>query len=305
MKFNFPSIEKYVCDDDDVVASVEGCKEYVNIPQLMSEHGGGLLGSLKMRAPTLPTMVACMRESKKSAAGILENPKTGKLHIDDGTFAQLEAYIKGLGISDIGYAKVPASLVFRGHKILYGNGIVLTFEMAKEKMSTAPSKVALREVFRTYYELGVAVNKIAEFLRKNGFNAMAGPAVGGDANYPPIAELAGLGKMGRHGLLISDRDFGPSLRLAVVYTDIENLPFATENSHEWVAEFCKTCGVCVKKCPVKAIYEQRLADGRSIDQTACAKPFAREFGCSVCIKNCVFFNGEYEKIKESFLAKID
>lgn len=301
MEFKFPSIDKYLKPDDIVIRSNQNSKDYINIPKLMSEYGLGLVGSLKMRAPILHKMIGCMWESKISSSSIVKNPKQNKRIISLSDFIKLEDYIKSFGIDIIGYTKVPSDFIFKGHKILYGNAIVLIMEMKKNEIMTAPSKKALKEVFRTYYDLGVAVNKIAEFLRKQGFNAMAGPAVGGDVNYVPLAEKAGLGAMGKHGLLISEKSYGASLRIAAVYTDIENLPFATENKHLWIKDFCKTCGKCVRNCPAKAIYEKSLPTGRCIDQTKCAVPFANDLGCSVCIKSCTFFNNDYEKIKKSFM----
>ncbi len=301
MGFKFPSIDKYVTADDVVVTSNANSKEYVNIPKLMMTYGPGLLGALRMRRPILPKMIGCMMESRKSSSSIVRNPNQGKTFITQEERLALEAYIKSFDIDSIGYTTVSPSDIFLNHKILYGNAIVLVMPMRKEAMISAPSKTALKEVFRTYYGLGVTVNKIADYLRSQGFNAMAGPAIGGDASYVPIAQKAGLGVIGRHGLLITDKDYGPSLRIAMIYTDIENLPVATENKHLWVREFCKQCGKCVRSCPANAIYNETTPSGRAINQTLCAVPFANNFGCSVCIKSCIFFSHDYEKIKANFL----
>lgn len=303
MKFNFPSIDKYIAKDDCVVRSSPRSKEYVNIPQLMATHGPGLLAALKMRLPILPRMIGCMRESKLSAKSITLNPKSGKTQISNREFKELEAFIKTLDIDMIGYTHVPAEYIFKGHTILYGKAIILVMEMRHEEMETAPSKRALKEVFRSYYGLGVAVNRIADYMRERGFNVMAAPAVGGDVSYVPLAEMAGMGVIGRHGLLITDRPYGVSLRLVALFTDIENLPYAdpTKNKHLWVKEFCKQCGKCVKVCPSEAIYPEMLPSKRCIDQTKCAIPFSRLNGCSLCIKNCTFFGGEaYHKIHDKF-----
>lgn len=161
------------------------------------------------------------------------------------------------------------------------------------------------EIFRTYLQLGVIVNQIAEFLRTRGFNALAGPAIGGDVNYIPVAIDAGLGYSGKNGLLIT-RANGPRIRLAAVFTDIENLPFAAENSHQWVRDYCQSCNICIEKCPADAIYQetQKHADGGPvfIDYTKCAMPFSNDNGCSLCIKYCPFSYGDYDKIKSKFQA---
>lgn len=119
-------------------------------------------------------------------------------------------------------------------------------EMKKSIIDTAPSPYAKKEIMRTYYELGRVANKVCDFLRKRGYSAQAGPALGGDVNYPKLAENAGLGAIGKHGLLIHPK-YGPSLRIGAVYTSIDNLPSTEENEHLWLRSFCSTCKRCVKK----------------------------------------------------------
>ena len=115
--------------------------------------------------------------------------------------------------------------------------------------------------------------------------------------------------IGKHGVLISDQDFGPSLRIAAVYIDIENLPFAEDNPHMWIKDFCQSCNRCVRLCPANAIYEKNiLVNGNpetqtSIDNTKCAVPFANNYGCTVCIKECMFFKNDYAAVKERFNRK--
>jgi hypothetical protein len=87
--------------------------------------------------------------------------------------------------------------------------------MDKEKIKQAPNIVSFIEVFRTYHQVGVIVNQVAEYLRSRGFNAHAGSAIGGDENYIPLARDAGLGESGENGLLITKNN-GPRVRLAAV-----------------------------------------------------------------------------------------
>ena len=124
-------------------------------------------------------------------------------------------------------------------------------------------------------------------------------------NYIPIAIDAGLGVAGKHGLLMT-KDNGPRVRLAAVYTDIENLPLSQENPHAWVREYCESCNICVEKCPTDAIYKETktLEDGGPafIDHVKCANPFSMDNGCTLCIKYCPFSYADYDKLKEKFEA---
>jgi ferredoxin len=239
----------------------------------------------------------------KSAKSVRNNPYAGKMTIDAKTLEELEKYAQSLGVTDIGYTKVNPRHIFKGYKLLFPNAIVFTMEMNREKIKLAPSMPSFIEIFRTYLQLGVIVNQIAEFLRERGYNALAGPAIGGDVNYIPVAMDAGLGYSGKNGLLITRKN-GPRIRLAAVFTDIENLPFSEENRFEWVRDYCESCNLCIEKCPVDAIYTETKthADGGPvfIDHTICADPFSNDNGCTLCIKYCPFSYGDYDRLKERF-----
>ena len=190
--------------------------------------------------------IGTLREMHISAKSIRNNPYSGKKTIDVETLAELEAYTKSLGVAEIGYTKINPLYIFRGFRILYENAMVFTIEMDKAKIKRAPNIESFKEVFRTYYQVGMTVNKVAEWLRERGFNAHAGPASGGDVNYIPVAIDAGLGVAGKNGLLMT-RHNGPRVRLAAVYADIENLPYAQENPHGWIRDYCESCNICIQK----------------------------------------------------------
>lgn len=298
---NFPNIMNYLDDKTTVINAGSNSKKGIHIPDVIKKSSGGFINSLRTRRHVLPKMLKCLIASKKSASSILDNPNLNKTLITDKVLKDLENYIYGLGIDSIGYTKVDRNLIFKDRVILYENAIVITMEMKSKAIETAPSPIAIKEIFRTYSELGVAVNKISDYLRSLGYNAMAGPAIGGDVNYVPLARDAGLGAIGKHGLLITDKSFGPSLRIAAVYTDIENLPLSSENNHSWINEFCKRCNKCVKACPANAIYDETYhINNKSIDFKLCGKPFANDYGCTVCIKSCTFFKGDYDNIKNAY-----
>jgi len=298
----FLTIEPYLRKQDHPVSSHPDAREPRIVPLVIIDYGS-LLARIKQMRYVGRLLIAAVFEMAKSASTIKNNPYTGKKTIDSETLKELEKYAKGLGISDIGYTEVNPRHIFRGFRILFKNAIVFTIEMNKEKIKLAPSIPSFVEVFRTYYEVGVIVNKVSEFLRAKGYNAHAGPAVGGDVNYIPIAIDAGLGYSGKSGMLITKSN-GPRIRLAAVYTDIENLQFAHENPHKWVRNYCESCNICIQKCPVDAIYMETkiLADGGPafIDHTKCAMPFSNDNGCTLCIKHCPFSYASYDTLKAKY-----
>ncbi len=300
----FLTIEPYLRRQDKPVASHSEAREPRLVPLVVIDYGS-LAARIKQMRYIGRLLFGAVGEMWKSARSIRQNPYSGKTTIDLQTLADLKTYATGLGIAEIGYTVVNPRYIFRGFRILFPNAIVFTIEMDREKIRQAPSIPSFIEVFRTYYEVGVIVNKVADFLRQRGFNAHAGPAVGGDVNYIPVAIDAGLGISGKNGLLVT-RHSGPRVRLAAVYTDLENLPFSQENSHGWVRDYCETCNICVQKCPADAIYPitKTLPDGGPafIDHTKCAMPFSNDNGCTLCIKHCPFSSISYDKLKIKFEA---
>jgi len=296
------TFETYLREQDQPIQSHPEAREPRLVPLIVLDYGSVMARVRQMRYVG-KYMVAAIKEMATSAKSVVNNPYAGKKNIDAETLKELEEYARSLGVTDIGYAKVNPRHIFKGFKLLFPNAMVLTMEMNKEKIKQAPSMPSFIEIFRTYLQLGVIVNQISEFLRERGYNALAGPAIGGDVNYIPVAIDAGLGYSGKNGLLITKNN-GPRIRLAAVFTDIENLPFAEANPFLWVRDYCKSCNLCIQKCPADAIYidTQTHADGGPvfIDHTKCADPFSNDNGCTLCIKHCPFSYGDYNKLKAKF-----
>lgn len=222
--------------------------------------------------------------------------------------AALEALAKQAGVKDIKYVKVPRNAIFRDKGIPHEYAIVYTVEMDKAPIDTSPSFESQLEVMRGYKNMAIIGNKLAGFLRRAGFAAYPGTALGGVTDYVHLAELAGLGAIGYHGLLITPGE-GARLRINTIYTNIENLPIAAENDHLWVRDFCAMCHKCVRKCPVNAIYEQPKPRGdggmQCIDHGACRDYFTKNYGCAVCLAVCPFSQVGYETVKARFKGNPD
>ncbi|MCG3227651.1 MAG: 4Fe-4S dicluster domain-containing protein [Candidatus Heimdallarchaeota archaeon] len=256
---------------------------------------------------TLRYILSSMKNIQKSVISLNQNPKEPKTSFSETELQELENCALSLNICSIGYTKVPEELVFHNKAIIYDNAIVLAMKMDNKKINKAPSKITIKNIWETYDNLGKAANKIAEFLRSKGYSAQASHPLGGLVLYPPLAQLAGMGYFGFSGLLITPEN-GPTVRLAAVYTSIENLPFNEGNEHSWVREYCAKCGICIDKCPPQAIYKEPIfhETGRvtHIDNDKCFPYFSENHGCTVCIKVCPFNNVDYYKLKENFEKKI-
>lgn len=246
------------------------------------------------------TAFSLLRETKKATKTLKKNPQELENTASYDFFKKLEEYAKSIDVK-VGYAKLTQELIFKNHVVLFDNAIVLSMEMDREKIDKAPSLETGKMVIRTYDELGIRANKIAKFVRKEGFAAEACHPLGGPIGFVPLALSAGMGWVGRHGLLITP-DFGPRHRLAAVLTNITNIPIKDENPHQWVGEYCSTCGRCIRTCPSEAILETPISkeDGKKthIIMDKCFPVFAEGYGCSVCVKECMFHRVGYDKLKE-------
>ncbi|MFX0085215.1 MAG: hypothetical protein ACFFAU_06045 [Candidatus Hodarchaeota archaeon] len=262
----------------------------------------GLLRSLR----TIRFIPSNMRNITKSLISMRQNPEDPKTTISSELLLELESYAKSLGISSMGYVKLPRNLIFKEKAVLHQNAIVLSLEMDKEKIELAPSPKTSAMIMRTYDNLGKASNQLTRFLRKHGYSAQAGHPLGGLVLYPPLAELAGIGYHGKHGLIITPKH-GSRVRLTAIYTNIDNLPFNEKNPHEWIKNFCQNCGRCIRKCPSFAIYDDPILHTNGllthIKNEYCFPVFLEYYGCSICIKECPFSRVDYHKLKKQFDTK--
>jgi len=250
--------------------------------------------------PVMGPLAWNMRKSSKLYDGKYEPTRDTA---DAAFIVELESLARRAGARDIKYIKVPPNAIFQGKGIPHEYAIVITVEMDKEKLANAPSFDAFLEVAKGYKKLAVIGNKMARFIRKNGYAAYPGTSLGGITDYVYLAELAGLGATGYHGLIISPNE-GARLRINTIYTNINNLPIESENEHLWVRDFCAMCRKCIRECPVDAIFDQPIPRGdggmQCIDHGACRDYFNQNFGCAVCLIECPFSQAGYDKIKSRF-----
>ena len=226
--------------------------------------------------------------------------------------AEFEALARRLGAVDIGYVEAPRYAIFQNKGIPAPYAIVFTVEMRQEPIETAPSFDCQLEVMDGYKRMADISLRLSLWLRDHGYAAYPGMALGGVTDYPHLAELAGLGAIGYHGLLITPGE-GARVRINTIYTNISNLPTLAatgrENEHLWVRDFCAMCHKCIRQCPVDAIFDrpQPRGDGgmQTIDHAACRGYFHRKNGCAVCLAVCPFSHAGYDKVHGRFKGNPD
>ena len=131
------------------------------------------------------------------------------------------------------------------------HALALTVEMDKEMVDPAPRSPTVMESARQYLRSGVLAIQLADLIRRLGYGARAHV----DGSYrvicPLVARDAGLGEIGRMGLLMTPR-LGPRVRIAVVTTDLPMVPDAPFQDPTTV-DFCLQCRKCAASCPSRAL----------------------------------------------------
>jgi len=209
----------------------------------------------------------------------------------------------------IGFTEMPQEMIFKGKFTLFRYVIVVCQEMKKDKIDHAPEFEAGKEVMRVYGSLGLVVNEIARWLRKKGVRSHSNHPLGGLVNTPSLAGKAGMGWIGRNGMLIT-KEYGPRQRIAPIFIEHKYFEFTDNRDHDWLEDYCKLCERCQKECPAQAIYPESVVRFDNvpgidtmqtcIDRDKCFPFFAETLGCSICVKVCPFSKASdtYEKLHE-------
>jgi epoxyqueuosine reductase len=126
--------------------------------------------------------------------------------------------------------------------------IATAVEMDYDGISTSPAYPQGAATGLGYSEEAFTAGLLAQFIRGLGYKAIP---QGNDTSCSiPIALDAGLGELGRSGLLITP-EFGPRVRVSKVFTDLPLVPDKPIEFGVW--EFCQKCEKCAENCPGKAI----------------------------------------------------
>jgi hypothetical protein len=139
--------------------------------------------------------------------------------------------------------------------------IAYSVEMDHAMIGANPAAPGVVESARQYVEAARVAVQLAAAIRYLGYPARA--HIDGDYRVicPLVARDAGLGEIGRMGLLMTPRQ-GPRVRLGVVTTNLELEPDRPTREAS-VINFCAICEKCAVNCPVRAIPfgERKLVAG--------------------------------------------
>ena len=239
----------------------------------------------------------------------------GERHLVDGTVAEqqkevdarqmsddLKRWLKDKGAVAAGVTRLRDYHLYshRGRGEQYGRkvrnrhryAIAFLVEMRKEFIDCAPYAPTVWESSWQYLVSGRMAIALARQIRGMGYPARAHI----DGNYelicPLVARDAGLGEIGRMGLLMSPV-YGPRVRIAVVTTDLPLVPDARSRDTSMIT-FCEHCRKCAACCPSQAI---PFGDREEIDgvlrwrirSEACFEYWCRSgTDCARCLAVCPY-----------------
>lgn len=170
--------------------------------------------------------------------------------------------------------------------------IAFAIEMDLDMIATSPKAPVIVETEKKYVEIAKISVIAADHIRRMGYDARAHIA---GSNYqailPPLAWQAGIGEIGRIGILIT-QSFGPRVRLGLITTDLPLTP----NSPQifGVQDFCNICKKCAENCPAQAIPSKEKTEENGVlkwvlNREACYR-FWRRAGtdCAMCLYVCPY-----------------
>jgi reductive dehalogenase len=173
------------------------------------------------------------------------------------------------------------------------SAISVAVGMNPRMLETGPVLPEVVEIMRVYVRLASISVQLAEYIRALGYPARANVMPNYQVLAIPVAIDAGMGELGRHGLMIT-KELGSALKLATVTTD---LPLAYDSPRDvGVEEFCKDCKICAEACPSGAISQGEPKEVRGVERwtinpEACFSVW-NDTGtdCGVCVASCPWTN---------------
>jgi hypothetical protein len=130
--------------------------------------------------------------------------------------------------------------------------IVMATAMDPALIRQSPAYDSATAVGVGYSRMAFLVSTMAEMISNLGYRAV--PMANDTALSIPLAIQAGLGRLGRNGMLLAP-SHGACLRLCKVLTD---LPLEPDNASEpALNDSCRSCTICAATCPARAISDQK------------------------------------------------
>ncbi len=169
--------------------------------------------------------------------------------------------------------------------------IVFSIEMEHEMVHSAPLSPSSTESAVKYMKIADIGICLATYITELGYKARAHI----DGNYqvinPALAHDAGIGELGRLGLIITP-EHGPRVRLAAVTTDLPLIEDPPVNFG--VQHFCQFCKKCAENCPSGSLESGNKKQIRGVfkwqsNMETCYQHWVKlGTDCAICMAVCPY-----------------
>ena len=190
-----------------------------------------------------------------------------------------------LGVADLSGTETPGSFPY---------AISVAVRLSKailDDIGEHPTKIYFHHYRMVNGLLDRIALKLTLHIQNQGYQAMPIPASQiidwekqrGHLSHKEIAELAGLGWIGRNNLLVTP-EFGSQIRLVTILADMPLTPGKP------VKKNCGECLACLDVCPAGSIKTERA----DFDHISCynqlkdfrKKGYVGQYVCGICVKAC-------------------
>lgn len=172
--------------------------------------------------------------------------------------------------------------------------IVMAIAMDYQQLRRSPAAEGGTDL--AYSKMAFAAASVATYIRNLGYHAI--PSGNDLALSIPLAIDAGLGELGRNGVLITEL-YGPRVRICKVFTE---LPLELDSPIDiGVQHFCEKCEICAELCPSQAIKFGDRTDNAwdnsnsvnvlkwPVKVVNCLSFWVKNRAdCAVCLRSCPF-----------------
>ncbi len=209
---------------------------------------------------------------------------------------EVKEMARGFGAEIIGIARVEPHMIDMGVDCPYEFVICIGVHESYDRVVEGPRSVEA-ETYSTYYDCARIATELGQWVRDQGWDALAHHNGGTYVQAIPAMYKAGFGEMGKHGSLIN-RDYGASFRPSFVTT---NLPMQLDEPDVFgVQDYCLKCQLCHNNCPGEAIpndYIVTEGHRRWLTDMEKCYPYSRLVPdyCHICVDVCPYIHKENDK----------
>ena len=153
----------------------------------------------------------------------IDNPINPIYSVTKEFLNDFEVYLKQLGVVEIAYVDGIKDYFMHGLDFDFTSAIVFSYEISQRIHDVGAGFKAQEYNNDLYRDFGNLVYKISDYLRLRGFETLVAHPREETIDFSHLALKAGMGAIGKSGLLIS-HEIGPNQKIAAILVNIKSIP---------------------------------------------------------------------------------